>query len=94
MRRMLAKELMSTGMRETEPSARRGFSKSRAGPPVLTERSANSADFETGVDFERDALQFFIFFESADEIAEVVVCHVLCQGCRVRRLIYYDCKFI
>src|SRR6185312_6939044 len=33
---------MSSGMRETEPSARRGFSKSSAGPPVLTERSANS----------------------------------------------------
>src|SRR6185312_10513053 len=33
---------MSSGMREMEPSARRGFSNSSAGPPVLTERSANS----------------------------------------------------
>jgi hypothetical protein len=41
--RMEAKALMSTGM-----SCPFGFSKSSAGPPLFTERSANSAISSTG----------------------------------------------
>jgi len=43
MRRILAKLLMSTGIRLPL-----GFSKSSAGPPFLTERSANSVISRTG----------------------------------------------
>ena len=57
-----------------------GFSNSRAGPPFLTERSANSVISSFGIDFERDALQFFVLFEGADEVAQVVVCHVGCRS--------------
>ncbi len=71
MRRMLAKPLISTGT--FEPF---GFSNSSAGPPFFTERSANSVISSFGSTSNGDALQFFVLFEGADEVAQIVVCHV------------------
>jgi 3-oxoacyl-[acyl-carrier protein] reductase len=43
-------------------------------------------DLQFRIHREGDALQFFVLFEGANEVAQVVVCHGV--------PIYYDCKFI
>ena len=71
MRRMLAKALMSTGT--FEPL---GFSNSSAGPPVLTERSANSVISRIGSTSKGMRFSSLCSFEGADKFAQIVVCHV------------------
>ena len=46
------------------------------GRRVFTARSANSVISRMRVDFERNALQLALLFERADELAQIVICHV------------------
>ena len=71
-RRMLAKALISTGIGRPL-----GFSNSSAGPPDLHAAIGELGDLEHRVDFEGDALQLFVLFEGAHELAQVVVSHNL-----------------
>ena len=78
---MLAKALMSTGT--FEPF---GFLEQQRGAAGLHGAVGELGDLEVRIHFEGNALQLFVLFEGADEVAQIVVCHVSMS-------IYYDCKF-
>ena len=66
------------------------FFEQQRGAAVLDGAVGELGDLEFRIHFEGDAFQFFVFFEGAYEVAQIVVCHVVSQI----RSIYYHCKFI